>query len=118
MKAHWAKIELPKPSSAVNLPLPLPRTSDALTPTPAQTPGFICTNIGSTIHRDSTVHRDNTTHPESDVFRDYSYLAKRDELRSRLRRKFPVSEFNAVRKCLDPNNVLGNELIDTLFSDD
>ena len=37
------------------------------------------------------------------------------ELRKRLGERFPLARFNAARQELDPNNVLGNELVDALL---
>jgi L-galactono-1,4-lactone dehydrogenase len=36
-------------------------------------------------------------------------------MKRRIADKFPVDEFNAYRKAIDPNNILGNTLIDELF---
>jgi len=44
-----------------------------------------------------------------------------DELqwvRARLAERFPVAEFNAAKRKLDPKHVLGNHLIDTLLMTD
>lgn len=37
------------------------------------------------------------------------------ELRARLRRRYPLEAFEAARQRLDPKNILGNELLDTLL---
>lgn len=37
-------------------------------------------------------------------------------MRTRIRKKYPVDEFNAYRKALDPNAVLSNNLVETLFN--
>ena len=38
-------------------------------------------------------------------------------LRRRIADKFPVGEFNYLRRVCDPNNILSNELINALFMD-
>jgi L-galactono-1,4-lactone dehydrogenase len=37
-------------------------------------------------------------------------------MKARLGKKYPLAEFNAARKRLDPKNILGNDLIDTLLT--
>eukprot|EP00879_Flechtneria_rotunda_P019234 GHRR01020196.1.p1 GENE.GHRR01020196.1~~GHRR01020196.1.p1 ORF type:complete len:167 (-),score=31.99 GHRR01020196.1:445-945(-) len=37
-------------------------------------------------------------------------------MREALANRFPVAKFNQYRAQLDPDNILGNELVDTLFS--
>lgn len=41
--------------------------------------------------------------------------ADRAVVARRLRERFPIDEFNAARRKLDPNNILSNELLDGLF---
>lgn len=41
--------------------------------------------------------------------------ADRDLLRENVRKKYPVDEFNALRKVLDPNHVMTNKIIEELF---
>lgn len=48
---------------------------------------------------------------DEDAIKEVSFLQKT------VRDRFPVQEFNRYRKELDPNNVLSNDLIDTLFSE-
>ena len=36
-------------------------------------------------------------------------------LRARLAARYPLAAFSALRERVDPNNVLGNELVDTLL---
>lgn len=36
-------------------------------------------------------------------------------LRERLRRRFPVDDFNKARRQLDPDNILSNRVVDQLF---
>ena len=38
--------------------------------------------------------------------------AAQDGLRARLAKRLPVAEFNALRRELDPHNIMANELID------
>eukprot|EP00602_Paraphysomonas_sp_CaronLab_P012566 CAMPEP_0185040534 /NCGR_PEP_ID=MMETSP1103-20130426/38737_1 /TAXON_ID=36769 /ORGANISM="Paraphysomonas bandaiensis, Strain Caron Lab Isolate" /LENGTH=443 /DNA_ID=CAMNT_0027579889 /DNA_START=210 /DNA_END=1541 /DNA_ORIENTATION=+ len=38
-------------------------------------------------------------------------------LQSTIRRKYPVDEFNAARKALDPRGILSNNFIESLFND-
>jgi len=40
---------------------------------------------------------------------------KLEDLRRRLRERFPVDAFNAARRKLDPKNILSNDLIDGIF---
>jgi L-galactono-1,4-lactone dehydrogenase len=37
-------------------------------------------------------------------------------MKARLGKKYPLKEFNAARKRLDPKNILGNDLVDTLLT--
>lgn len=46
---------------------------------------------------------------EVDHFRDL------DAVRRRLAERFPIADFNALRRRLDPKNILSNRIIDTLF---
>jgi len=39
-------------------------------------------------------------------------------VRQRLRERFPIDEFNSLRRELDPKNILGNALTDTLLGDE
>jgi L-galactono-1,4-lactone dehydrogenase len=41
--------------------------------------------------------------------------AEREEVRARLARRLPVAEFNALRKELDPKNILANSMVDEIF---
>ena len=45
------------------------------------------------------------------------YEEQLESMRARIRNKYPVDEFNAVRRSLDPENVLSNTLIEELFAD-
>lgn len=38
-----------------------------------------------------------------------------EEMRARVQRRYPAEAFNAARARLDPKNILGNELVDTLL---
>jgi L-galactono-1,4-lactone dehydrogenase len=42
---------------------------------------------------------------------------KLDHIREHLRTSFPMDDFNAYRKKMDPENVLSNNFIDFLFAD-
>lgn len=37
------------------------------------------------------------------------------KLRGRLAARFPVAQFNAARRVLDPKNILANDIVDVLF---
>jgi hypothetical protein len=37
------------------------------------------------------------------------------KLRERLAARFPVADFNAARRSLDPKNILANNIVDALF---
>jgi L-galactono-1,4-lactone dehydrogenase len=37
-------------------------------------------------------------------------------MKARLAKRYPLEEFNAARKRLDPKNILGNDLVDTLLT--
>jgi L-galactono-1,4-lactone dehydrogenase len=37
------------------------------------------------------------------------------DIQARLRKRYPVDEFNAVRHFLDPKNIMANEHIDAVF---
>ena len=41
--------------------------------------------------------------------------ARTAKLRERLAARFPVVEFNAARRALDPKNILANNIVDALF---
>ena len=41
--------------------------------------------------------------------------ARTAKLRERLSARFPVAEFNAARRALDPKNILANDVVDALF---
>lgn len=41
--------------------------------------------------------------------------AKRDALRAKMQARFPVAQFNAARRQLDPKNILANRIVDGLF---
>ena len=42
---------------------------------------------------------------------------KIEKMRIRLRQRYPVAEFNALRKTLDPHSILSNSLVDELIGD-
>ena len=44
------------------------------------------------------------------------YDDRLDKLRRRLRERYPIDQFNALRKLFDPRNVCGNDLIDALLA--
>jgi hypothetical protein len=37
------------------------------------------------------------------------------ELQQRIRKRYPVEDFNALRHMLDPANIMANEHVDALF---
>eukprot|EP00212_Chloropicon_laureae_P002994 CAMPEP_0197487596 /NCGR_PEP_ID=MMETSP1311-20131121/2641_1 /TAXON_ID=464262 /ORGANISM="Genus nov. species nov., Strain RCC856" /LENGTH=90 /DNA_ID=CAMNT_0043031343 /DNA_START=42 /DNA_END=314 /DNA_ORIENTATION=+ len=41
--------------------------------------------------------------------------AEKQEMISRIRARYPVARIKALRNQFDPNNILGNDLLDTLF---
>ena len=45
------------------------------------------------------------------------YLVPEDleRIRRRVAKRYPVEQFNAARRKLDPKNILSNDLIDALF---
>ena len=44
--------------------------------------------------------------------------AELQRVRSRLAERFPLDEFNAAKRRLDPRGILGNTLVDTLLLPD
>jgi hypothetical protein len=52
---------------------------------------------------------------ELPISSDPNYSVEMKGLRDRIARGYPVNEFNAIRRALDPAGILSNRVIDKLF---
>ncbi len=94
---HWAKIELPKDYENSNTP-----NSQAVGKSETNTSSWWSRIFGSSSNTDVLVMDERT---------------RLRIMKERIKAKFPVEEFNAYRKVLDPKGILSNKLIDSLFND-
>ena len=62
---------------------------------------------------DGQVHWAKLELPEKD---SAYYQSELNEIKYRLRKKFPVDEFNSYRKALDPDNILSNHMMNEILS--
>jgi L-galactono-1,4-lactone dehydrogenase len=112
---HWAKIELPGRGAS------LPTEATAAEVAKAEPVKTDSKKVDKKTDKkaDKKAENKSAVKVASGGGADDSQYARRLQwMQERIRQRYPVKEFNALRHALDPNNILGNDLIDTLLADE